>query len=96
MSRRTVTCVEWVCDDCGQADGEDYEGAIHYVPDDPRPEGFKTIDGKDVCDSCVEKRECAKSGHQMSDWHEPVLFPNSNKEVRWCVRCGGEQEARDV
>lgn len=94
MSKRIVTCVEWVCDECGRADGEEYEGAIHYAPDEAMPSEWEVVNCKQVCGSCVEKLACASKGHELSPWAVSYLTPNT--ELRSCVRCGGAMETRHV
>ena len=89
MSRRTVTCVEWVCDDCGEPDEYD-NSTIHYRPDESMPDAWETIDGKDVCDGCLEVRHCAEFGHAWSAWYQ-----GTKSERRWCETCG-TTERRDA
>lgn len=81
MSKRTVTCVEWVCDDCGEKC--EYDDA-HFRPDDPIPNRWQTIDGKDVCDQCIDKRACAVEGHQWGNW---TRWFTPGEERRYCCRC---------
>ena len=80
MSRRTETCVVWTCDDCNEEYME--VGVTTHLPADEAPAGWETIDGKDVCEECFERRECAEKGH---DWTE---------EYRRCLRCGNGEETR--
>lgn len=90
MSRRTVTCVEWVCDDCGEPCEYD-EALVHFRPDDPKPNEWETIDGKDVCDRCVDKRACVAEGHQWADWHP---WYTGREERRYCRRCDAVEDRR--
>ena len=69
-NRRTETCVVWTCDDCNEA--------IHLAADEA-PAGWETIDGKDVCEECFKRRECAEKGAE---------------EYRRCLRCGNGEETR--
>lgn len=85
MSRREVTCVEYVCDDCGEADSYD-EATIHYEPDAPLPEEWQVIDAKDICGACQDRRTCVAEGHGWSEWWKSYMDPA--KEFRSCDVCG--------
>ena len=43
MSKRTVICVEWVCDDCREPCEYD-DAPVHFRHGDPRPNEWETID----------------------------------------------------
>lgn len=87
MSKRIVTCVEWVCDDCGKVCEYD-DAPVHFRPGDLRPNEWEMIDGKDVCDLCIGKRACVAEGHQWDDWHELYTPPvRPREERRYCRRC---------
>lgn len=95
MSRRTVTCVEWVCDDCDEAFEYD-NSTIHFHPDESMPEEWEVIDGKDVCESCRDRRVCAAEGHLWTGWQLWYTPPGAPKEEhRDCRRCN-EGETRHV
>ena len=91
MSRRTETCVVWTCYDCNEEYGGE-EGTIHLTADET-PTGWETIDGKDVCDECVLRRECAENGHEWGDW-SPSYWPPYTEEDRSCIRCDNGVETR--
>ena len=90
MSRRTETCVVWTCDDCN---GDEYGEDVHLTADET-PTGWETIDGKDVCDWCVLRRECAEKGHEWSEWRPSYWPPDATEEHRWCLRCDNGEETR--
>jgi len=92
MSRRTETCVVWTCDDCNEEYGGD-DGTIHLTADEA-PTGWETIDGKDVCDECFQRRECAEEGHEWGEWRTSLLVPDATEEYRWCIRCDESVEKR--
>ncbi len=92
MSRRTETCVVWTCDDCDEEYGEE-EGTIHLTADET-PTGWEAIDGKDVCDVCVLRRECAEKGHEWGEWGPSYWPPEATEEYRWCLRCDNGEEMR--
>ena len=97
MSRRTVTCVEWVCDGCGKPAEDDDEATIHFRPDESRPDTWESIDGKDVCDWCIEKRACAAYGHKWGEWRRWYTPPGTPPEERRdCLCCNIEGETRRV
>ena len=87
MSRRTETCVVWTCDDCNEEYME--VGVTTHLAADEAPYGWETIDGKDVCEECFERRHCAKYGHAWSAWYQ------GTSEHRWCETCG-TTERRDA
>lgn len=92
MSRRTETCVVWTCDDCNEEYGED-DGTIHLTADET-PTGWEYIDGKDVCDECFQRRECAEKGHDWGEWGPSYWPPDATEEYRWCIRCDNGEETR--
>ena len=89
MSRRAETCVVWTCDDCDEEYGGE-EGTIHLTADEA-PTGWETIDGKDVCEECFKRRECAEKGH---DWSTAYWPPEGAEEYRPCIRCFDAVETR--
>ena len=91
MSRRTETCVVWTCDDCNEEYGGE-EGTIHLTADEA-PTGWETIDGKDVCGECFQRRECADKGHEWGEW-SPSPRPLDATKDRWCLRCFDAVETR--
>ena len=86
MSRRTETCVVWTCDDCN----EEYM----HLPADETPYGWETIDGKDECDECFRRRECAEKGHEWGEWRTSYWMPDATEEYRWCIRCDESEGTR--
>ena len=56
--------------------------------------GWETIDGKDVCGECFERRECAEKGHDWSEWISSYWPPEGAEEYRRCLRCGNGEETR--
>lgn len=92
MSRRTETCVVWTCDDCNEEYGED-DGTIHLTADES-PTGWEYIDGKDVCDQCLLRRECAENGHECGEWGPSYWPPDAAEEYRWCIRCDESEGPR--
>lgn len=85
MSRRTETCVVWTCDDCNEEYGED-DGTIHLTADQT-PTDWETIDGKDVCDECFHRHECAEKGHEWGEWISSYRPLEAADDYRPCIRC---------
>lgn len=92
MSRRTETCVVWTCDDCNEEYME--VGVTTHLAADEAPAGWETIDGKDVCEECFERRECAEKGHDWSEWISSYWPPEGAEEYRRCLRCNNGEETR--
>ena len=86
MSRRTETHIVWTCDDGGEW--------ITQLAADEAPAGWETIDGKDVCDVCFLRRECAEKGHEWGEWGLSYWTPDATQENRWCIRCDNAMETR--
>lgn len=92
MIRRTEPCVVWTCDDCNEECKKD-GATLHFTADDA-PTGWETIDGKDVCDECVLRRECAEKGHEWGEWGPACWLPEGAEEYRRCLRCFDAMETR--
>lgn len=91
MSSETKAVVAWKCDECGAPYGEDGGDGINFLLEpDETPTDWQVIDGKDVCDRCVDRRECAEEGHDWSDWRQLA----NGSEYRFCRRCTAPMEVR--
>ena len=93
MSRKTETYTVWTCDDCNEEYGGE-EGIINLTTQGGVPIGWETIDGKDMCEECFVRRECAEKGHDWSEWISSYWLPEGAEEYRRCLRCGNGEETR--
>ena len=104
MSHKTTTCVVVDCDDCGSAvwDDNDEYGTPHWssleVALKELGEHYSwaiTEPTKQVCQRCGEKRDCAATGHQWSEWWHSRVVEDPIREYRRCHHCG-RAETRDT
>lgn len=95
----------WInCSDCGDACWDDGEVGLWHFPsvDELRRDLVKHLDwtfeehGRALCARCTERADCARDGHQYSEW-KPLLVtgpddPCNGIVCRSCNHCSDFEE----